>query len=86
MNRSKPLRPAIPPLTPDPKTVEPLTYAEVVNQNNYATYLLKQERRRHAAVERFFVKSLDELQTALDRTREAFFQQAAPKPTQGSRQ
>ena len=64
--RSTKLRPAVPPLTPDPKTVEPLTYAELQNQNNYLRFIMAGERRRHGVVERNFVHTLDELQNQID--------------------
>jgi hypothetical protein len=78
--RSTKLRPALAPLTPDPQVPEPLTYSELVSQNAYLTHITASERRRHACVEKQFVKALDELQTTLDTVRMLYIQQIAPKP------
>ena len=79
------MRPNIRPLTPDPQTPEPLTYSELVSQNAYLTHITAAERRRHAAVEKQFVKALDELQTALDDVRMLYVQTIAPKPVHSER-
>jgi hypothetical protein len=79
------LRPAVQPLTPEPPATEPLTYSELVSQNAYLTHITSAERRRHAAVEKQFVKALDELQTALDDVRILYVQTIAPKPERSER-
>lgn len=86
MRREKRLTPDLRPLTPEqPTAAEPLTYAEVVAQNNYAEYLLKTERRRHAFVEKQFVKSLNEVQDCLDNVRQLYIAAIAPKPAPSER-
>jgi hypothetical protein len=84
--RDKRLRPALAPLTPVlPQPVVGLTREELIAQNNYATYLLKQERRRHAGVEKQFLKVLDDLQNMLNDVRVAYVESVAAKmvPTRG---
>jgi hypothetical protein len=77
MNRSKPLRPALAPLTPAIPEPRPTSEASELHQLKRS---LQRERNRHAAVERVFVKSLDELQNTLDTVRMLYIQQIAPKP------
>jgi hypothetical protein len=62
-----------PAITPDRPTPE-------VSELHQLKRSLLRERNRHAAVERVFVKSLDELQTTLDTVRMLYIQQIAPKP------
>jgi hypothetical protein len=79
--RSTKLRPAQTPLTPDlPQAPIELNHDELIAQNNYLRHITSAERRRHAAVEKQFVKALDELQTTLDNVRVLYIAQVAPKP------
>jgi hypothetical protein len=78
--RSRPLRPAIAPLTPELQITEPLSYAELLNQNHYLTHITAAERRRHAATEKIFVKSLNELQRAVDDIRAAYMESITLRP------
>jgi hypothetical protein len=78
--RSKALSPAIQPLTPEPPATEPLTYSEIVSQNHYLRHITNAERRRHAAVEKQFVKALNGLQDTLDNVRQLYISTIAPKP------
>ena len=80
--RSNKSRPALPALTPDPPTVEPLTYTELKSQNNYGQHLLKIERRRHAGVERAFVHALDELQNQINDLRLLYVEAMAQRLTE----
>ena len=80
------MRPAIQPLTPEPPATEPLTYSELVSHNAYLTHITASERRRHASVEKQFVKALDELQTTLDTVRTLYIGAIAPKPVPSERQ
>jgi nucleosome binding factor SPN SPT16 subunit len=62
-----------------------MTREELIAQNFDLKRITSAERRRHAAVERVFVQSLDELQTALDDVRILYVQTIAPKPVPSER-
>ena len=73
------MRPDLRPLTPDPHAPEPLTYSELVSQNAYLTHITGAERRRHAAVEKQFVKALNELQETLSDVRQLYIAQLSSR-------
>ena len=75
------LHPVVPPLTPDPRRgMGEMSRDELVTQNQDLKRITSAERRRHAAVERIFVKSLDELQSTLNDVRAMYIAEIAPKP------
>ena len=79
--RGTKLRPALAPLTPDFRSpMGEMTREELVAENLNLKRITSAERRRHAAVEREFVKSLDTLQDTLGTVRMLYIQQIAPKP------
>lgn len=74
------------PLTPDPKTPEPLSYREQQTRASYAEYLLSKERRRHSGTEAYFLKALNELQDNVSVLREMYLSAIAPKPSHDNRE
>ncbi len=84
--RTMRLRPALEPLTPEPRpSVGEMTRDELAAQNLDLKRIMSAERRRHAAVEREFVKSLDGLQSALYSTRAAYFDSLTMRPAQSEK-
>lgn len=79
------IRPLTPAFSPRPETQQ-LTHAQLVTEITSLRRMLAAERRRNATIEAILVKQIDITQTTLENVREAFFQAAAPKPTQGGRQ
>lgn len=69
------------PNIPEAKPIVELTQTELQIQNTYATYLLKQERRRHAVVEGTFVHQLAGLQKQVDDLRLLYVELLAEKLT-----
>jgi hypothetical protein len=78
--RSTKLRPALAPLTPDfrPPMGE-LSREELIAQNLDLKRITSAERRRHAAVERVFVQSLDELQSSVATIRGLYIAQVSSR-------
>lgn len=79
------MRPAIAPLTPvipqpRPAVVE-LTREELRAKNSYLRFITTAERRRHAAVERSFVRALDELQNQINDLRLLYVEGMAQRLT-----
>jgi hypothetical protein len=78
--RGTKLRPALPPLTPEPPERKPVgtltleeAHAEVINLKR----LLTAERRRNAAIENVLLKHLAETELKADAARTAFFEAQA---------
>jgi hypothetical protein len=75
-----------PALTPELRApMGELSREQLIAQNLDLKRITSAERRRHAAVERTFVQSLDALQNALDRTREAYIASVALRPSQSDK-
>jgi hypothetical protein len=78
--RGTKLRPALPPLTPEPTERKPVgtltlqeAHAEILNLKR----LLTAERRRNAAIETVLLKHLAETELRADGARAAFFEAQA---------
>jgi hypothetical protein len=72
--RSTKLRPAVPPLTPDPRpAIGEMTREELIAQNLDLKRLLSAERRRNARIEQILVKHLEETEARNGALREVVF-------------